>query len=524
MAAQNPLVATSNLDAGAAKRPLGADDELLASFGYKQEFKRNFTPLEVFGLAFSVIGLVPSLTSTLIYSIPYGPSAMVWGWTTCAVFLTSIALSMAELGSAAPTSGGLYYWTFKFSPPKWRHFLAWIVAYYNTIESISAIASIDWGCAIQITAAVSIGSGLKFQATAAQTFGVYCAILLFHGLLCTLSPAVMARLQWVYLALNVILAFTLIIAIPAATPTEFRNTAEYVFGNFTNQTSWPNGFAFILSFLTPLWTIAGFDAVVHISEEARNANIAVPYGILFSALSSIVLGWGIIVALAFCMGTNLQNIVNNPIGQPMATILFNSFGQKGTLVVWAFIIVQQYLTATSRQIFAFSRDGGFPLSSWLYHIDHRVYAPVRCVWFAVVVAFLLGLLAFAGPNAIGSIFSLAVVSQYMSFIIPITARHLGGENISPGPFHLGIFSLPVSVIAVLFMAFIIVVFLFPANLNPGVQNMNYAVVVFGGVLILSIVYFYCPKYGGKYWFKGPIRTLDAVDSQDGAVSDEKDGL
>jgi amino acid transporter len=102
-----------------------------------------------------------------------------------------IALSMAELGSAAPTSGGLYYWTFKFSPPKWRNFLAWIVgckfdqnskrqsvfipirnADYNTIENISAIASTDWGCAVQITAAVSIGSGLKFQATAAQTLSV----------------------------------------------------------------------------------------------------------------------------------------------------------------------------------------------------------------------------------------------------------------------------------------------------------------------------------------------------------------
>ncbi len=105
-------------------------------------------------------------------------------------------------------------------------------------------------------------------------------------------------------------------------------------------------------------------------------------------------------------------------------------------VVYAHIF---QLTATSRQIFAFSRDGGFPLSSWLYHVDHRVYAPVRCVWFAVAVAVLLGLLAFAGPNAIGSIFSLAVVSQYVSFIIPITARHLGGEKISPGPFHLGIF-------------------------------------------------------------------------------------
>ncbi|KAF8312057.1 hypothetical protein F5887DRAFT_930556, partial [Amanita rubescens] len=121
------------------------DDALLASLGYKQELKRNFTPLEVFGIGFSVIGLIPSMASVLVYSIPYGgPSAMIWGWTTCGIFLMCIALAMAELGSAAPTSGGLYFWTFMFSSPKWKHFLAWIVAYCNTIANIAALASSDW--------------------------------------------------------------------------------------------------------------------------------------------------------------------------------------------------------------------------------------------------------------------------------------------------------------------------------------------------------------------------------------------
>ncbi len=212
-------------------------------------------------------------------------------WTTCAVFLMSIALAMAELGSAAPTSGGLYYWTFKFSSPKWRHFLSWIVACkldqdstrhalismcnadYNTVENIAAIASIDWGCAVQITAAVSIGSGLKFQATSAQTLSVSftlfssdiliishfvrqwcilcypsvsrCALYTQSGRYCTVAVGLRGSQRpvpypspWLVNYLpnpTFSLAFTLIIAIPAATPTKFRNSAEYVFGNFTNR-------------------------------------------------------------------------------------------------------------------------------------------------------------------------------------------------------------------------------------------------------------------------------------------------
>ncbi len=49
-----------------------------AKLGYKQELRRNFTMIEVFGIAFSIMGLLPSIASTLAYSIPAGPVGMVW--------------------------------------------------------------------------------------------------------------------------------------------------------------------------------------------------------------------------------------------------------------------------------------------------------------------------------------------------------------------------------------------------------------------------------------------------------------
>lgn len=49
-----------------------------AKLGYKQELRRNFTMLEVFGIAFSIMGLLPSIASTLTYAIPAGPVGMVW--------------------------------------------------------------------------------------------------------------------------------------------------------------------------------------------------------------------------------------------------------------------------------------------------------------------------------------------------------------------------------------------------------------------------------------------------------------
>lgn len=138
---------------------------------------------------------------------------------------------------------------------------------------------------------------------------------------------------------------------------------------------WINGYAFILSFLAPLWTICesflhqrspinltspigSFDSSVHISEEASNAATAVPWAIIGAISIAGVLGTGefanqyiffespgfthsntaINIALAFCMGTDLDGIMASPSGQPMAQIFFNSFGQKGTLAIWVCFI------------------------------------------------------------------------------------------------------------------------------------------------------------------------------------------
>jgi len=81
-----------------------------AKLGYKQELRRNFTMIEVFGIAFSIMGLLPSIASTLAFSIPAGPVGMVWGWFLASMFIFVVGVAMADLGSAMPTSGGLYWW------------------------------------------------------------------------------------------------------------------------------------------------------------------------------------------------------------------------------------------------------------------------------------------------------------------------------------------------------------------------------------------------------------------------------
>ncbi|KAI0321889.1 APC amino acid permease [Amylostereum chailletii] len=501
-----------------------ADEALLADLGYKQEFKRAFTPLEVFGIAFSIIGLLPSIASVLTYSIPNGgPSAMVWGWAVASVFILFVGMSMAELAAAAPTSGGLYFWTYTYSSPRCRNLLCWIVGYANTIGSIASVASINWGAAVQVMAAASIGAG--YEATNSTTFAVYALITVSHAFVCCLGTRLLARLQSLYVVLNILLSVAIIVALPAATPTELRNSASFALGKFTNQYDWPDGYAFILSFLAPLWVIGAFDSSVHISEEASNAATAVPWAIVWAILISGVLGTAINIAIAFCMGTDLDALFASE--QPMALIFLNSFGRGGTLAVWAFVVAVQCMLAASRQSFAFSRDGALPFSARLYRMNAHTGTPVNTVLFTAAGALVLGLLGFAGDQATGAIFALSIVGLYVAYSVPIAVRWVWRRENgwADGPFSLGVFSLPCAVIAVLWMTFTSIVFLFPTTKETDGRDMNYTVVVLGGTLLLSLAWYYCPKYGGVHWFRGPVATgKESAEDVKGSAEDVKEDV
>ena len=53
------------------------------------------------------------------------------------------------------------------------------------------------------------------------------------------------------------------------------------------------------------------------------------------------------IALTFCMGQNLDALMSSSLGQPMAQIIFNSFGKNGTLAIWSFIVLAQYMMGSS---------------------------------------------------------------------------------------------------------------------------------------------------------------------------------
>ncbi|KAL2048072.1 hypothetical protein ABVK25_011057 [Lepraria finkii] len=501
----------------------------LAKLGYKQELRRNFTMIEIFGIAFSIMGLLPSIASTLAYSIPAGPVGLVWGWFIASGLIFVVGLAIADLGSAMPTAGGLYWWTHFFASAKWRNPLCFLVGYSNTLGLVGGLCSIDYGFALMFLSVIVVARDGNWTPTNGDIYGTFLACVLCHGILASIMSKIMGKLQTVFVVMNFILIFATVIALPIGTKN--RNDGHYIFAQTENSTTWPTGWAFMLSWLSPIWTIGAFDSCVHMSEEASNATKAVPFGILMSIGSCWFFGFILVIVIAACINPDLSSVMESPFGQPMAQIYYDALGKNGTLGMMSLLMIVQFLmglsilVAASRQSWAFSRDGALPFSKFFRPISQKFgYIPLRTIWGCVVLAAVLGLLSLIAPAAAQALFSLAVAGNNLAWLIPIMSRVVWGQaRFKPGPFHTGRFSIPIAWASIIFLVFGIILSMFPVGgPDPTPSAMNYTVVINSAVWFGALTYYYIDA---RKWFTGPkitINTDDLTEEQKQAIRD--DGL
>jgi len=506
---------------------LDKDDALLATLGYRAELKREFSYLTVFGQSFGAMGIAPAIAESLIFSLgSAGSVGMVWTYLVGCLLLIPVALSLGELGSSMPTAGGLYYWVSRLTPTKYRSFMCWLAGYMNVLGYISIYASTIYAATLILGAICSIGSNSVFVATKYQNYGMFAATtFLTFGMTCV-SSKVLSRLNTSYIFLQFAMLLALIIALAAGTPKELKNTASFVFGEFENTGFWTNdGWAFMLSFLTPVWVVSGFESSATIAEEASNAAKAVPFAMVSSLVTATITGWAVMITVAFCMGTDVIGIVTTPLGQPMAQIAFNSLGKNGSVALLSFLWFSSIcncsilMVAASRETFAFARDHGLPGSTFIRVLSSNK-TPARAVAFVAICTLAEGLLMLVNTIAINSIFNLAIMGLYFAYCMPLISR-LCFRHFSPGVWYLGdTLSYCSAVYSVAWMTFIFILLLFPSYSSPTPQEMNYAVVVLGFVLVFCIVYYFIPGFGGKTFFTGPVRTIDEIVDENPMVRQE----
>lgn len=221
-----------------------------------------------------------------------------------------------------------------------------------------------------------------------------------------------------------------------------------------------------------------------------------------------VLGFLFNIVLCFCMG-DATAVLNSPMEQPVAQIFHDSLGKAGGIVytVCAFILLQficlTAIQSLGRTVFAFSRDRMLPLSHVWTKVDRFTGTPVYAVWFSVFWCIAINLIALGSYTAIEGVFNITSIALDWSYVIPIICKLAFGK-FKPGPWHMGKLSTPVNVWAVLWTAFVSVIFFFPTELPTSADSMNYAVVYMGGIMFFSIAYWFIH---GRRFYAGPIKEV-----------------
>lgn len=487
----------------------------LAEIGYKQELKRTFSTIQVFGIAFSIMGLLPSIATTMSIGLTSGSIGLVWGWFLGGAFILTIGIGMSELSSSIPTSGGLYYWTHYYGPMKFKNLLSFVIGCSNTIALAGSTCSITYGFAHQVLAAALLGSNGSFEITDGEVYGVFAAGIFGEMFITCFASSAISKLQTASIIANCLLIIIFFIALPIGTAKSSSfNNATYIFGHFENHSDWNDGWTFMQFGLLPaIWSIGAFDSCLHMCEEVKTPSKSVPIGIIGSITVCWILGFLIMIVISACMTEDVESLINTDLGQPLAQVFYDSMGAKWAIAFMSlcafcqFLMGASILTAISRQVWAFARDDGLPFSSIVKVVNKKLAVPLRAIVFSAIISLLLGLLILAGSIAANALFSIAIVGNYAAWAMPQILRFTSGRELfKPGYFYLGkIFSPLINFISIIFQGFKMILACFPDNKKvKDAKSMNYAVVVNCGVWILSIVYYYAYK---KRAYCGPKSNL-----------------
>jgi amino acid transporter len=494
----------------------------LHGLGYAQELLRSMGGFSNFAISFSIISILTG--AVILYNLGLtlaGPAAVGLGWPLVTLFTLMVAATMAEIASAYPTAGGLYYWASKLRNKNWGWWTAWL----NLGGQVSIVAGINYSAAFYLTATL-LNPLFKFDPVA-DTLGVQNAIWMTGVLIAieigfnvagTRIVAFMNDLSvWWHIFFVAAIAFALF-----AFGTQPTHNIGFLFqlspGLDADGNAWntvvPLGFAgaFALSLLQAQWTYTGYDASAHVAEETVFARRASAWGVFLSVAVSAVAGFVVLVALTLKM-TSPEDVLANSGGYGVAYILGanlgTAFGSLGSLLAIGVAFAMTFcgfssIASAGRMLFAFSRDDGVPGSGWLKKVSHRWRTPGNSVfaislfsWLLILGIYVLFKAFGSDPTfLIGGITSVSTVLLYWAYGVVIWLGMHGDQSWrAKQTWSLGRWSRPLGWLSVIWIALFSPVFLYGFALNPA------SWLVVGAFMGLLLVYY---LVWARSRFRGPV--------------------
>jgi amino acid transporter len=445
----------------------------LYNLGYAQELYRTISGFSNFAITFSVISVLSGLLFLFGYGLSFIGPFSIWTWVVVGFFQILLALSLGEIASIYPLTGGVYKWTGKLAGQK----MGWFCGWFSVVGWLACTAGIEFGMAIFLVAYLGLpGDNIWI------VLGCASMIVLLHGMININGIRLVAWLNdfsvFIHIV-GVVLVVSLLFVFAR------NNSISHVL-----STGGLNHGTFMVSFIQALlmsaWTLTAFDAAANVSEESINPSKVVPWGMLSAVVLSVVLGILLLLSLYIAMPPVEETLAAK---EPAAIyVIYQGLGEVVGRFVTAFILIAQFTAGLSSQavlvrvLYSFSRDEGLPFSGRLKKVSRRYGTPVNSI--VAAVSFTL-LLCFFRP-VLSTITSISTMGLYFSYAIVLGAAVFNHQKIrnNQGPFHLGRWSFPLQTISFVWAGFISAIMIIP----PFGENAAIFFAVFGAALIYNAVF------------------------------------
>ncbi len=304
---------------------------------------------------------------------------------------------------------------------------------------------------------------------------------------------------------------------------DHHQSTRFVFGEFVNNTGFTSSlYVVAIGLLMAQYTFTGYDASAHMTEETIDAATAGPKGIVRSILVSLAAGFVLLFGFTYAI-QSYSGALGSETGVPPAQILMDALGAAtGKWLLVVIIVAQLFcgmasVTANSRMIYAFSRDGALPFSRIWHKLHSATRTPTNAVWLATGGAFCLGLPYLWNSTAYAAVTSIATIGLYIAYVIPTYLRLRQGDRFERGPWHLGSWSTIIGTVAVAWVAVITVLFMLPQASPVTAKTFNYAPIAVGIVIAFCGIWWLA---SARKWFLNPHHPRNRAPHQVHAVEQE----
>lgn len=496
------------------------EDSRIVTLGYRPELSRVLGLFDNFSIAFSYLSPMVGVYSLFVLGAGAAGPAYLWLMIPVVACMLLVALVLGELGSHYPLAGALYQYGRRSVGPAYGWWVGWIYG----LALLVTVASVDTGMAGYLAALLNNLFGLKVDATNRLTILVVTVLLIVvQTLFNTVGAKAMSRISRMGVYVETIGTFGVAIALAIA---GFHHGFGFLFSSQGAETATSNPLgvdfggswaaAALVAVLAHSYIFYGFESAGDVAEETKNASRQVPRAmrssLLYGGIASFVLVAGLLLATP-ADPKGYASAVSFSGGIPVILAELPQWLQNVFLLVVCiafFSCGTAVQGAGSRLLFSYARDGQLPASGRLRKVSRRFGTPVNALIVAGIVPILFTLLVNVNPtkdvqilwfvfpagiNALTALVSFGVTGIYLSFLLTVIgsmiARSRGWRP--AGAFRLGRWGWPVSIVAALYLALMLVNIVIPTGLSSprgALFNLDWiTLVVMIVLLLIGAVYF-----------------------------------